>query len=85
MAKKKLQLDLESDLIELAQAGADSQGKTISECLEKGESIQSLAHNAANQALWRLLSKGTYPTALITEAKEEAARIVAARTAGAQA
>ena len=87
MAKKSLTLKFEDDLVDLAQAGADAQGVAIAELMERGESLQGIAHNQLNQALWRLVQRGTYPAALVTEAKEEAARVVAARLAstGAQA
>ncbi len=77
-ATKKVTLDIDGDKADLAQAAADQRGKTLSELLDSGESIQGLVNDQLNQAMWRLV-RGVYPAELVTEAKDEAARQVAAR------
>ena len=85
-ATKTIRLDIDGDKADLLQAAADQRGRTISDLMESGESIQGLVNDQLNQAMWRLASKGVYPAEMVAEAKAEAARVVAARiAAGAQA
>ena len=84
MAKKKISIEVEEEIAGIAEDGATIQGTTLSEALQRGESLIGIAHNQLNQALWRKIQKGEYPADLVAEVKAEADRQVAARAGAAK-
>ena len=83
MAKKKISIDVDEELAGIAEDGATIQGTTLSEALQRGESLTGIVNNQLNQALWRKIQKGEYPADLVAEVKAEANRQKAARAGAA--
>ena len=83
MAKKKISIDVDEELAGIAEDGATIQGTTLSEVLQRGESLTGIVHNQLNQALWRKIQKGEYPADLVAEVKAEADRVRAAKAVSA--
>ena len=83
MAKKKIEIELDAQVAEIAEDGAAIQGETLSALVERGESPKSIAQNHLNQALWRMIQRGEYPADVAAEVKAEANRQKAARAGAA--
>ena len=78
MAKKKIEVELDEQVADIAEDGAAIQGEALSALIERGESPKGIAQNHLNQALWRMIQRGEYPAELAAEVKAEANRQKAA-------
>ena len=71
MATITTQINIPDALLPLVEHAAKQDGKTVpdylSERLEQGQSVQGIANDRAQQAFWRLLSRGEIPAEIVAE------------------
>lgn len=81
MADRTIEISLPEDKADLLQAASDIQGKSISDMIAEGQSVDGIVNDQLIQATYRLKAKGAIPTEIIAEAKDFAAVVVAGRKA----